>query len=122
MMRNASLMAFDHSRIGEDIFALAAKLYPICRSITGDGVRKTLDYLCQHIPLDVHEIPTGAPVFDWTIPREWNIRDAYIKNMAGGGHDGQRKSDAHMPTAETTAADSISCRMISGDRNGSVSN
>jgi aminopeptidase-like protein len=69
--------------IGDQIFALAAKLYPICRSITGDGVRETLCEIGTHIKLEVHEVPTGTAVFDWTIPREWNIRDAYIKNERG---------------------------------------
>src|SRR5262249_31462068 len=69
--------------VGESIFALAAKLYPICRSITGDGLRKTLREIGKFIKLDVHEVPTGTAVFDWTIPREWNIRDAYIKNEQG---------------------------------------
>src|SRR6516225_672907 len=69
--------------IGEEIFAFAAEIYPICRSITGDGVRKTLQAIRSHIDLQVHEVPTGTPVFDWTIPREWNIRDAYIKNERG---------------------------------------
>ena len=69
--------------IGEEIFALAAKLYPICRSITGDGVRETLREIGTHIDLHVREVATGTPVFDWTIPREWNIRDAYIKDVRG---------------------------------------
>jgi aminopeptidase-like protein len=69
--------------VGEAIFALASEIYPICRSITGDGVRSTLDHLARHIDLEVHEVPTGTQVFDWTVPREWNIRDAYIKNAAG---------------------------------------
>ena len=69
--------------IGQDIFALAAKIYPICRSITGNGVRETLRELAVHIGLDIHEVPTGTPVFDWTVPREWNIRDAYIKDGRG---------------------------------------
>ena len=69
--------------IGEELFAFAAKIYPICRSITGDGVRTTLREIGAHVPLDIHEVPTGTCVFDWTIPREWNIRDAYIKNGRG---------------------------------------
>ncbi|MGI8436274.1 MAG: DUF4910 domain-containing protein [Chthoniobacterales bacterium] len=63
--------------------ALIARLYPICRSITGDGVRETLSILSESIPLQVHEVPTGTEIFDWTVPREWNIRDAWIKNSAG---------------------------------------
>jgi aminopeptidase-like protein len=74
---------FDEPGIGEETFALAAEIYPICRSITGDGVRSTLDRLARHIDLEVHEVPSGTRVFDWTIPREWNIRNAYIKNPAG---------------------------------------
>jgi aminopeptidase-like protein len=69
--------------IGQQIFALAAKIYPICRSITGNGVRDTLREIGAHIALEVHEVPTGTSVFDWVIPREWNIRDAYIKNAQG---------------------------------------
>jgi aminopeptidase-like protein len=69
--------------IGEEIFALAAKIFPLCRSITGDGVRQTLRDVAAHIDLQVHEVPTGTPVLDWTIPREWNIRDAFIKNSRG---------------------------------------
>ena len=68
---------------GEEIFALAARIFPICRSITGDGVRKTLREIASHLALETHEVPTGTQVFDWTVPREWNIRDAYIKNGSG---------------------------------------
>jgi aminopeptidase-like protein len=69
--------------IGKEIFALAARIFPICRSITGDGVRQTLREIAAHIALEVHEVPTGTEVFDWTIPREWNIRDAYVKDPSG---------------------------------------
>jgi aminopeptidase-like protein len=68
---------------GDKIFAFAAQIFPICRSITGDGVRQTLRQIGAHLPLEVREVPTGTQVFDWTIPREWNIRDAYIKNSRG---------------------------------------
>jgi aminopeptidase-like protein len=69
--------------IGEEIFAFVAEIYPICRSITGRGVRETWRAIGAHIKLEVHEVPTGTAVFDWVIPREWNIRDAYIKNERG---------------------------------------
>jgi aminopeptidase-like protein len=69
--------------IGEEIFAFAAEIYPICRSITGHGVRDTLRAIGAHINIEVHEVPTGTAVFDWVIPREWNIREAYIKNQRG---------------------------------------
>jgi aminopeptidase-like protein len=68
---------------GEAMHDLIAELYPICRSITGDGLRKTLRTLQDHIPLTMHEVPTGTQVLDWTIPKEWSIRDAYIKNADG---------------------------------------
>lgn len=70
-------------RIGEEIYTLAAEIFPICRSITGNGVRETLGVLGRLIDIDVHEVPTGTPAFDWTVPREWNIRDAYISDAAG---------------------------------------
>lgn len=69
--------------IGAAIHALIGELYPICRSITGDGVRQTLARLRQEIPLELHEVPSGTQAFDWTVPREWNIRDAYVKNSRG---------------------------------------
>jgi aminopeptidase-like protein len=69
--------------VGREMYELIAELHPLCRSITGDGVRNTLSILKKYIPLDVHEIPSGTPVFDWTVPREWNIRDAYVKNSTG---------------------------------------
>jgi aminopeptidase-like protein len=68
---------------GEEMHALVERLYPICRSITGDGVRRTLEIVGEHLPLDVHEVPTGTPVLDWTVPKEWNIRDAYVKDPSG---------------------------------------
>lgn len=60
-----------------------AEAFPICRSITGDGVRRTLAMIRERIPLEVHEVPSGTPVLDWTVPKEWNIRDAWIKDSRG---------------------------------------
>lgn len=78
--RNSSISLND---ISYQMYQLISELYPICRSITGDGLRKTLDIIQKHIPLVIHDIPTGTQVFDWTIPKEWNIRDAFIKNSQG---------------------------------------
>ena len=69
--------------VGASMHQLISGLYPICRSITGNGVRKTLQILQDTIPLTVHEVPSGTPVFDWQVPQEWNIRDAYVKNSQG---------------------------------------
>ena len=66
-----------------DIYNLIKKLYPICRSITGNGVRKTLDIIRKHIPINTYEVPSGTEINTWTIPNEWNINDAYIKNKNG---------------------------------------
>src|SRR3990172_2255852 len=62
---------------------LIKELYPICRSITGNGVRQTLRIIQRQIPLVIHEVASGTQVFDWTVPKEWNIRSAYIKNVRG---------------------------------------
>jgi dTDP-4-dehydrorhamnose 3,5-epimerase len=68
---------------GLGMHALASRLYPICRSLTGPGVRETLAILAECLPLEIHEVPTGTQVFDWRIPREWRIHDAYVRDDAG---------------------------------------
>jgi aminopeptidase-like protein len=77
------LKAPDFGGAGAEMYALAAEMYPICRCITGDGVRSTLDLIRRRIDVAVHEVPTGTQVLDWSIPKEWNIRTAQIKNAAG---------------------------------------
>lgn len=73
----------DLDALGSDMFRFVEELFPICRSITGEGIRTTLDAIAKRVPLQLHEVPSGTAVLDWEIPREWNIRDAYIKNRAG---------------------------------------
>ena len=65
------------------LVGLIKELYPICRSITGDGVRETLRIIGQRISLEMREVPSGTKVFDWTVPLEWNVTDAYVMNGAG---------------------------------------
>lgn len=72
-----------HEAVGREMHALATDLYPFCRSITGDGVRATFKRLAEEIPLEIHEVPSGTPVFDWNVPEEWNIREAWIKDPNG---------------------------------------
>jgi aminopeptidase-like protein len=71
------------SDFGRELADLIKQLYPICRSITGDGIRETLKILQTRIPLTVHAVPSGTEVFDWIVPKEWNIKGAYIKDPNG---------------------------------------
>lgn len=82
--------------VGNEIFDFIKKLYPICRSITGNGTRETLKIINDQIPLKIHEVPTGTKVFDWIIPKEWNIKDAYIKNSSGEKIIDFKKSNLHV--------------------------
>jgi aminopeptidase-like protein len=90
------LETLSESRVGEGMHRFIAELFPICRSITGDGVRETLRRVGGHVPLEIHEVPTGTQVFDWTIPKEWNIKDAYIKNSRGDRVVDFRQSNLHV--------------------------
>lgn len=66
------------------MYALAGRLFPICRSITGEGFRKSLNILCEEVPdIKVYEVPSGTPVFDWVVPKEWNIRGGGIYRCNG---------------------------------------
>lgn len=68
---------------GREMHDLIARLQPICRSITGDGVRDTLAVIAEYMPLEITQVPSGTRVFDWEVPKEWNIRDAYVKTTRG---------------------------------------
>ena len=63
---------------GNNMYGIIKKLFPICRSITGNGTRQSLEIISKEFPIETYEIPTGTQVFDWTIPKEWNILDAYV--------------------------------------------
>ena len=86
MTSSAIQSAAVRTGVGAKLHQLIADLYPICRSITGEGLRETLSAVGKLIPLTLREVPTGTQVFDWTVPKEWNIRDAYIKNGRGEGN------------------------------------
>ena len=65
--------------IGNDIYKFAQELWHINRSITGKGVRETLKRICKHLPkLEIKSVLSGTQVFDWTVPKEWNVKEAYI--------------------------------------------
>jgi aminopeptidase-like protein len=81
---------------GREMYDFIAELYPICRSITGNGLRETLGRVGRRIPLQVSEVPSGTQVFDWTVPREWNIRDAYVKDANGRRVIDFRRSNLHV--------------------------
>jgi len=81
---------------GEQIYDLIKTLYPICRSITGEGVRATLRIIKERIPLDIRQIPSGTKVFDWTVPKEWNIKDASFTDSAGRKIVDFRDSNLHV--------------------------
>jgi aminopeptidase-like protein len=93
---NDFVTTLDLHDIGKEMYGLISRLFPICRSITGNGFRETLDIIKEHIPLNVFEIPTGTQVFDWTVPKEWNIQDAYIKDSRGERIVDFRQSNLHV--------------------------
>jgi aminopeptidase-like protein len=85
-----------NENFSDDMYNLIEKLYPICRSITGNGVRETLNIINYIVPIEVNEVPSGTEVFDWTIPKEWNIRDAYVKDSKGKKVIDFKKSNLHV--------------------------
>ena len=68
---------------GAEMHALMSELFPICRSLTGPGLRQTLTRLSSEVPFELHEVPSGTKCFDWTVPPEWAVEDAWIENENG---------------------------------------
>jgi aminopeptidase-like protein len=106
------------SDTAKEMFHLIERLYPICRSITGDGVRQTLRILQEYIPLTIREVPSGTRVFDWAVPKEWNIKDAYIKNSKGEKLVDFQKSNLHvlnysLPVHEKVSLDELKAHSFS---------
>jgi aminopeptidase-like protein len=93
---NASLVTPELAAAGEEMYRLLVELYPICRSITGEGFRQSLRLLQTLAPMELHEVPTGTTVFDWTVPNEWNVRDAYVRDAHGRKVIDFRASNLHL--------------------------
>jgi aminopeptidase-like protein len=87
--------------IGRELHQFATKLYPVCRSITGNGVRETLALIGERVPLQSFEVASGIEVFDWTVPKEWNIRDAYIEDASGKRVVDFQQSNLHVLSYST---------------------
>ena len=98
----------DAMLIGQRMHALITDLYPICRSITGNGVRRTLETVRGIVPIEIHEVPSGLKVFDWTVPKEWNIRDAYVKNAQGDKVIDFTRSNLHVLNYSVPVKKSVS--------------
>ncbi len=82
--------------IGKEMYRLIEHLFPICRSISGNGVRETLQIIQNHIPITIHEISTGTKVFDWVVPKEWNVVDAYIMDETGNKIIDFKENNLHL--------------------------
>lgn len=91
------------------MYALAGRLFPICRSITGEGFRKSLNILCEEVPdIKVYEVPSGTPVFDWVVPKEWNIRGGGIYRCNGEKVIDFKDSNLHIIGYSTPIHDIVS--------------
>lgn len=95
-------------KVGEALYQLIERLYPICRSITGNGVRQTLNILKEFIPLELHEVKSGTKVFDWVVPDEWNIHDGYILNGKGEKIIDFKKLNLHVLNYSTPIDEDVS--------------
>jgi aminopeptidase-like protein len=102
--------------VGRDALELMRRLFPICRSLTGDGVRATLDVIEEQIPITRTEIPSGTEVFDWIVPDEWTLREAYVTAADGTRVIDSRRSNLHVvsysePVRATLSLDELRERL-----------
>lgn len=81
---------------GADMHALMTDLFPICRSLTGPGFRETLEVLSRYVPIELNAVPSGTRCFDWTVPDEWSIRDAYLEDANGKRHAEFAENNLHV--------------------------
>ena len=110
MKRNSSLENYAKSIDKNEIYSLMEELYPICRSITGEGIRKSLKILKKNIDLNIFEVSTGTKVFDWKVPNEWNIKDAYVKNKNGKKIIDFKESNIHLVSYSIPINEKISLK------------
>jgi aminopeptidase-like protein len=108
--------------VGQQMYRFAEELFPVCRSITGDGVRQTLQRLKKEVPLTVNEIPTGTNVFDWAVPAEWNINGAFIEDIDGRRMVDFADSNLHVvsysaPVDTTMSLDDLNSKLHVDSRN-----
>jgi len=99
--------------LGREMYQLVEELYPICRSITGDGVRRTLRTVGRLVPLETFEVPSGTQVFDWTVPKEWNIGDAWVKDARGERVVDFQESNLHVMSYSTPVSATVSLAELS---------
>ena len=84
-------------QVGQEMYIFAEKLFPIGRSLTGEGVRKSLGLIREQIPeLEIKSVPSGTQVFDWTVPKEWEIREGYIEDAQGNRIIDYRTNNLHV--------------------------
>ena len=101
------------TEIGQQMHQLCRQLFPICRSITGEGFRQSLSIIKTHIPnLKTFEIPTGTPCFDWQVPLEWNIHDAYILTPEGKKICDFQRSNLHVVGYSTPINQSLNLEQL----------
>ena len=101
-------MSFETESTGAELHAFASRLYPICRSITGQGVRQSLALIGEHIPLSVREVPSGSAVYDWEVPLEWNIEDAAVSTPDGERIVDFQKHNLHIVSYSEPVAKTLS--------------
>jgi aminopeptidase-like protein len=112
MKMNELIRTAPLDELGNSMMEFMAEVFPICRSITGSGLRQTLNRIAEIVPLQQSEVPSGTQVFDWTVPREWNISDAWVADASGERVIDFQRSNLHVinysvPVARTLSLDEL---------------